>query len=168
MQRSPEAQKNQQCEMILLDGAQAFGLTQSSGNSHSKTKDAEKTAEFRAEEIDYDKGVGKIIANKNKDLPNGEDPEEADPVPEVVYDSLEMQQQIDALRRLMWLMVVLILLAFLTAAASLVLYVTATTGKTLSSTQVNSSQGMVVSLKINDSYQSSDKVFWVILTTKRK
>ena len=64
---------------------------QSSGNSHVQTKDAEKTAEFRPEEMDYDKGVGKIIANKNKDLPNGEEgPERAGPVPEVVYDSLEM------------------------------------------------------------------------------
>jgi len=150
MQRSPEAQaENQQCEMISLDGVQTFGMKgasvemQTSGNAHGKTKDARKTAEFLPEEMNYDKGVGKIIANRKKDLPNGEEgPEGAGPVPEVVYDSLEMQEQIDVLRRLMCLMVALILLAFLTAAASLVLYVTATTGKTLSSTQVNSSQGM--------------------------
>jgi len=88
---------------------------QTSGNAHGKTKDAGKSAEFFPEGMDYDKGVGKIIANRNKDLPNGEEGAEgAGPVPVVIYDSLEMQQQIDVLRRLMCLMVVLILLAFLT------------------------------------------------------
>jgi len=153
MQRSPEARENQQYEMTSLDGAQTFGLKGASlemqcpGNANGKTKDAEKTAEFRPEEMDYDKGVGKIIANHNKDLPNGEEnPEGACPVPEVVYDSLEMQQQIDVLRRLMCLMAVLLLVVFLTAGASLVLEVTATTGKTLSPNLANSSQGMVVYL----------------------
>jgi len=148
MQRSPEARENQQYEMTSLDGAQTFGLKGASlemqcpGNANGKTKDAEKTAEFRPEEMDYDKGVGKIIANHNKDLPNGEEnPEGACPVPEVVYDSLEMQQQIDVLRRLMCLMAVLLLVVFLTAGASLVLEVTATTGKTLSPNLANSSQG---------------------------
>ena len=151
-QRSPEARENQQHEMIS-DGAQTFGLNgtsvemQSSGKAIGKTTDGEKTEEFRSDEMDYDKGVGKIIANQNKDLLSGEeDPKGACPVSDVLYDSLGMQQQMNLLRRLMFLMAALLLVVFLTAVASLRLYVTATTGKTLSSNQANSSQGMVVLL----------------------
>ena len=150
MQRSPEARENQQYEMIAIDGAQTFGLKgasakmQSTGNAHGETKDVEKTAEFRPEEMDNDQGVGKIIANQNKDLPEGEgDPGGACPVPEVAYDVLRMQQQIDLLRRLMCVMAALLLVVFLTAVAGLVLDVAATAGKTLGSDQAYSSQGMV-------------------------
>ena len=154
MQRSPEARENEQHEMISIDGAQTFGLNgtsvqmQSSGKAISKTTDGEKSAEFRPDEMDYDKGVGKIIANQNKDLLSGEeDPKRACPVSDVVYDSLGMQHQMNLLRRWMCLMAALLLVVFLTAAASLVLsYVTATTGKTLSSDQANSSKGMVILL----------------------
>ena len=62
---------------------------QSFENATSKTKDAEKTGEFRPVEMDCDKGVDEIITIKNKDLPNEEhDPEEDCPVPEGVHDSL--------------------------------------------------------------------------------
>ena len=139
--------------MIAIDRAQTFGLKgtsaeiQSSGNANGKSKDAEETAEFRPQEMDCYKGVGKIIANQNKDLLSGEeDPKGACPVSDFVYDSLGMQQQMNLLRRLMCLMAALLLVVFLTAVASLVQYVTATTGNTLSSDQANSSQGMVILL----------------------
>ena len=163
MQRSPETDGNQY-EMISKDGTQALGMKAASaemqfGNASDKTNVAEKTAGFRPVEMDYDKGVGKIIANENKDLPNGEEvPEGACPVPEVVYNSLEMQQQIGLLRRLMCAMAVLLLVVFLTAAAGLVLAVATTIAKTLSSSQPNSSQGMVVSLTRN----AIDKRFLVL------
>ena len=156
MQRSPEGRENQQYEMNSVDGAQTYALKgasaemQSSENAIDKTKDVENTAEpeSRPEEMDYDRGVGKIIANQNKDLPNGEeDPEGACPVSEVVCDSLGMQQQIDLLRRLICLMAALLLVVFLTAVASLVLDVAASTEKTLSSNQANFSQGMETDLK---------------------
>ena len=152
MQRSPETDGNRY-EMISKDGPQTFDLKAASvetqsGNANDKTKDAEKTAGFRPVEMDYDKGAGKIIANENKDLPNGEEhPEEACPAPEVVYNSLEMQQQIDLLRRLMCPMAVLLLVVFLTAVASLVLAAATTIAKTLNSNQASSSQGRVVSHK---------------------
>ena len=154
MQRSPETDRNQY-EMISIDGPQTFDLkatsveTQSE-NVNDKTKDAEKTAGFRPVEMDYDKGTGKIIANENKDFPNGEGhPEITCPVPEVVYNYLEMQQQIDLLRRLMCPMAVLLLVVFLTAVVSLVLAVATTIAKTLNSTQANSLQGMVAFLTRN-------------------
>ena len=147
MQRSPKADGNQY-EMISKDGAQTFSLKQSE-NANDKTKDAaKKTAWFRPVEMDYDKGAGKIIANENKDLPNGEEhPEGTCPAPEVVYNSPEVQQQIDLLRRLMCPMAVLLLVVFLTAVASLVLAVATTIAKTLNSNQASSSQGRVVSYK---------------------
>ena len=164
MQRSPETVGNQY-EMISIDGPRTLDLKAASvetqsGNANDKTKDTEETAGFHPVEMDYDKGVGKIIANANKDLPNGEGrPEGACPVPKVLYNSLEMQQQIG---RLMCPMAVLLLVVFLTAAAGLVLAVAPTIAKTLSSNQANSSQGMVVSLtrnaiSITDSYQSVSK-----------
>lgn len=151
MQRSPETDGNQY-EIISKDGPQTFDLKAASvetqsGNANDKTKDAEKTTRFHPVEMDYDKGAGKIIANGKEDLPKGEEvPKGACPIPEVVYNSLEMQQQIGLLRRLMCAMAVLLLVVFLTAAASLVLAVATTIAKTLSSNHANSSQGMVVSL----------------------
>ena len=117
-----------------------------------ETKDEDTTAEFRLVDMDYNtERVDKIIAIKKKDLLNGEDdPEEACPVQEGVHDSLasmteEMQQRIHLLSRLMYLMSVLGLVVFLTALSSLVVAVATTTGKTPSSNQANSSQGIVVS-----------------------
>ena len=150
MQRSPETDGNQY-EMISIDGPQTLGLKAASvetqsGNVNDKTQDAEKTAGFRPVEMDYDNGVDKIIANENKDLPNGEeDPKGACPVPEVVYNSMEIQQQISLLRRLMCPMAVLLLVVFLTAVASLVLAIATTIAKTLNSNQAISSQGTFVS-----------------------
>ena len=156
MQRSPENHENQPYEMISIDGTQTFGLKeaseemQSSGNANGKTKDAGKTAEFRKVEIGFGKGVDEVIANQNKDLPSGvEDPEGACPLPEVAYDSLELQQQKDLLRRLRCLMAVFLLVVFLTAVASLVLAVATATGKTTSSNQASSSEGKVVSFTRN-------------------
>lgn len=125
----------------------AASVETQSGNANDKTKDAEETTRFHPVEMDYDKGAGKIIANGKEDLPKGEEvPKGTCPIPEVVYNSLEMQQQIGLLRRLMCAMAVLLLVVFLTAAASLVLAVATTIAKTLSSNHANSSQGMVVSL----------------------
>ena len=152
MQRSPETGGNQY-QMISIDGAQTFDLNAASvetqsGNANDKMKDVAETAAFRPVEMNYDKGFGKIIANENiKDLSNGEDKaEEACPASEVVYNSMEMQEQIHLLRRLMCPMAVLLLIVFLIAAAGLVLAVATTIAETPSSNQANSSQGMVVSL----------------------
>ena len=140
--------------MISIHSAETFNLKAArvetqSGNDNDKTKDVKKTAAFRPVEMDYDKGVGKIIANEDKDLPNGEEhPEGACKVPEVVYNSLKTQQQIHLLCRLMCPMIVLLLAVFLTAAAGLALAVLdlKTIAETPSANQANSSQGMVVSL----------------------
>ena len=150
MQRSTKTQGNTEYEMSSIDSKNYFkgsGMAmQSSGKGSSEKSDAEKGA-FREAEVDHEGGVQDVIANEERNLPNGKKKSEPASVQEAVYDSVAtitqaMHQQMALFRRMMYLMSVLLLIGFLTAAASVVL-AALTSGKIFSWNQPTSSPGTV-------------------------
>ena len=145
MQRSTKTQGYSQYEMSLKGPDMAM---QSSGNDSSEISDAEKTGAFSEAEVDYEGGVQEVIANEERNLPNDEKKSEPFLLQKAAYDSmatltLALHQQMALFRRMMYLMSILLLIGFLTAAASLALAALMTTGTTFSWNQPTSSPGTV-------------------------
>ena len=134
MQRSTKTQGNLQYEMSLIDGNTCLKGSdmQSSGKDSSEVSDAEKTGAF---------------ANEERNLSNDEKKSEPDSLQEAVYDSVPtiqaMHQQMASFRHMSYLVSVLLLIGFLTAAASLALAVLMATGTTFSWNQPTSSPGTI-------------------------
>ena len=135
--------------MSLIDGnTYSKGADmQSSGKDSSEVSDAEKIGAFREAEVGYEGGVQEVIANEERNLPNDEKKSEPDSLQEAVYDSVPtiqaMHQQMTSFRRMSYLVSVLLLIGFLTAAASLALAVSMATGTTFRWNQPTSSPGTV-------------------------
>ena len=110
-------------------------------------KDIEKIVEIHQFDMNYDGRVYEVIANNGKDLPQGKKLPSRGDHPEAMYEALNTitqatQQQMDLFRRMMYLMTVLMLIVFLTAATSLALTIMMVmSGNTLNSNQPTSPPG---------------------------